>query len=255
MACRCEAIVAAQSVAAATHAAEAALDEIARVDALLSRFDPASEIARINRDATGGPVTVDREVFALLSRCVDAHRHTAGAFDITTGAPAPGAVSRLLSVNRTVRFGDDGIQLDLGGCGKGYALDCAAGLLRSVGVTNACLQVGTSSVVGLGSAPDGNGWPIALVDPRDRNVEVSQIRLMDQALSTSAVNDTVDIRDPRTGRPVMGPQSCTAVARSAFSAEIWSTAGLILGRDGLRELHDPGPEPWEEVSWLAEENG
>jgi FAD:protein FMN transferase len=183
MACLCEVFVVHDSLAEASRAAEAALEEIGRVESLLSRFDPASEVSRINRDAARGPVMVDHELFALLSRCVAACQTTRGAFDITAGITRE--AWRLMESQHSIQFENEHVQLDLGGCGKGYALDCAGAVLRAAGVTRAALHAGTSSVLAIGTPPDDVGWPIALVDPRDRSREVTRVKLADRGLEAA----------------------------------------------------------------------
>lgn len=263
MACQCEAVVVHDSLAEATRAAEAALDEVARVESRLSRFDPASEIARINRNASRGPVTLDHELFTLLQGCFTAWHNTHGAFDIAAGSrsdsagqPITLACSRLLEPPRAIEFTDPGLQLDLGGCGKGYALDRAADVLRSAGVTQACLHAGTSSVLALGAGPDGHGWPIALVDPRDRQRELRRVSLVDRGLATSAlVEGDAGTIDPRTGQPVRATRSCTVTARTAFTAEVWSTAGLVMGPGQVAALAGQHREVVHQVYWTEPDRG
>src|SRR5436305_1118106 len=94
---------------------EAALDEVSRVERLLSRFDPASETSRINREAGSRPVLVDREMFAILRDCRDWSERTGGYFDLCAGS-VPGSIS-LDDEARTVRLLDRAARLDFGGFG------------------------------------------------------------------------------------------------------------------------------------------
>lgn len=255
MACRCEVVVVHASRHHALRSAEAALDEISRVEQLLSRFDPTSEIARINREASHGPVRLDFEVFQLISACLEACHQTGGAFD-----PAVSAVgsqpNRILldKARRTVQLADPQVQLDLGGCGKGYALDCAGQRLKSLGVTDACLHAGTSSVLALGSPPDAPGWPVGICDPRDREREAHRLSLSHQGLSTSVVSaSNPDVIDPRQGEALTGIRSCTVVSQTAWLSEIWSTAVLVSGRETASQL-PAFHKAVEQIFWLEPAN-
>src|SRR5262249_7434368 len=121
--------------------ADAVLEEVVRVERLLSRFDPSSEIARINRLAGQHPVVVDFEVFAILKACRAYHRLTGGYFDVTAthaaGQADTGEAGDALVLDegrRTVSFARPGLAIDPGGFGKGYALDRARALMRTFDV-------------------------------------------------------------------------------------------------------------------------
>lgn len=171
-------------------AADEALDEIERLDAQLSIYNPASELSGINARAALGPVRVEPGLFRLLADALRLSRASAGAFDITvaplmrcwgfmrdTGRlPDPVALAgardcvgagRVILDERefTVRFARPGVMLDLGSIGKGYALDRAAERLREAGVSSAFLHGGTSTVCALGAPPDADAWKVALPQP------------------------------------------------------------------------------------------
>ena len=109
--------------------AVAMLEEILRLDGVLSRFDPRSEIARVNREAGKTAVRVDRELFALLETCEQGRLATNGFFDVTQGGGW-----ELDAANSAVRLANAEAQIDLGGVGKGYALDCGREILRRFNV-------------------------------------------------------------------------------------------------------------------------
>ena len=128
---------------------EAVLDEIERVESLLSCFDPASEIYRVNQSASTTPVLVDYELYAVLQDCVDRFACTDGFFSvarvarvvndassITRGQSAPRLplteAVELVDEQRMVRFTDENVVIDLGGYGKGYALDSAGTYLGPI---------------------------------------------------------------------------------------------------------------------------
>lgn len=219
------------------HAAgSTALDEISRLSERWSRFSPMSEICRVNREAAHGWVRVDRELFAVLVACEHWRQTTAGAFDIAgrPGMISPAESPVILDHSRSaIRFASPEIRLDLGGYGKGAALDAASQVLHAVGVEHALLQIGTSSIVALGDSPQGTGWPIALRHPNRAAEIVQQLTLQNAALSTSATfhpgQTTSDLLDPRTGQPLTTQRSVTICAPTAAEAEAWSTACVVVG--------------------------
>jgi thiamine biosynthesis lipoprotein len=268
-------------------AGEEALDEIDRIEARLSLFRPDSEIAQVNARAAREPVQVSPEVFSLLRLARDLSEQTGGAFDITV-APLvrcwgfmarEGRVPDALELEaarartgihlvhfdaaaRTIRFEREGVMLDLGAIGKGYAIDRAVELLREAGVTSGLIHGGTSAVYAIGHPPESDAWRIAIAAGSDPSVEpklatkgtgdsVDATRvfdLSDEALSVSAVrgkcfrvNDTVlgHVLDPRTGRPTRGTALSAVVLPSATEADALSTALLVAGvagHDAIRGL-------------------
>lgn len=206
--------------------AVAVLEEILRLDGTLSRFDPRSEIARVNREAGKAAVRVDRELFALLETCEQARQATNGFFDVTQGGGLE------LDENAcTVRLAGSDARIDLGGIGKGYALDRGREILRRFHVTNALLQGGTSSVLAVGD----EAWPIDLRHPINPDAIVGRIELANRGLSCSAArhNDrqASDVVNPLTGAPLVGDDACVVLAENATEAEIFSTALLAMGRE------------------------
>jgi thiamine biosynthesis lipoprotein len=137
---------------------EAALREIEDLHTRLTRFEHASLIAHINRNASHTPVGLDVATFELFEQATAVKRQSHGAFDITLGTG-----DLILDRNgHTLAFDRAGVTLDLGGIAKGYALDCAAEILRAGGIDAALLHGGTSSVLAVGAPPDRTAWRIAL---------------------------------------------------------------------------------------------
>jgi thiamine biosynthesis lipoprotein len=219
--------------------AGAVLDEVERVERLLSRFDPRSEVARINREAAGRAVRIDTEVFAILETCWRAWKRTHGYFDVTVPASSFAAVvldPRL----RTVRFDAPGLALDLGGIGKGYALDRGAEIAVAQGVRSAFLHGGTSSILALGHDPGGRPWTIGVRDPCARGrggetAELFQVGLSGRGFSCSATRAPgqadSDLIDPHRREPVPGMSGCVVLAGDATGAEVLSTALLCMGKE------------------------
>ena len=169
---------------------------------------------------------------------------------------------RLNSPDRTVRFAREGVMLDLGAIGKGYAVERAAEILRAAGVKSALLHGGTSTVCAIGSPPGAESWKVAIEQPpagvwssaftQSEVVEPPEggipnelpgsLPLRDAALSVSAVwGRSFDaegktfghVIDPRTGWPVENAMLAAVVLGSATETDALSTALLTLGRAGL----------------------
>jgi thiamine biosynthesis lipoprotein len=244
-------------------ATAAALDELDRVDRLLSHYRRDSPLSRLNRQASGGPVVVDRELLEVLAVCLRWSRDSDGAFDVTVGplmkawgffgdegrvpsepdlARARAAVGyRHVVLDRdagTVRFDRRGVELDLGGIGKGYAVDRVVELLRRRGVRSALVNLGGSSVYGLGSPPGAEAWEVAVQDPTDPRKQALAVPLRDRALSVSGSysryfeRDGVvysHIMDPRTGRPVTGVLSVAVLSASATGGDALDDVLFVQG--------------------------
>lgn len=214
--------------------------------ARLSVFDERSCVSVINRLAAETPVTIDRELLALIRRCLHAARVTGGAFDISLGAlmqthgfrPTPEETPpahfgwrsvRLDEHASAVRFSEPGIRLDFGGVAKGFALDLARDELRALGLVSGLLQGGTSSVVGIGHSPDGRPWRVRAM-PDDPSAPV--VDLTDLAMSVSAptgrmANGKGHIMDARSASPSSGCLAACVVGPSAEVCEVWSTALVV----------------------------
>ena len=215
---------------------EAALHEIEDWHDRLSRFDSGSFVSHLNARAAREPVALDDDLFDLLAECVEMQRVSEGAFDVTVGTG-----SLLLDHDRrTVRFAHQATTIDLGGVGKGHALDHAAAILREHGVGCALLHGGTSTVVAIGAPPGESAWQIALACDGASAV----VRLGDASLSVSGAH----VIDPRAGAPCCAAIRAAVVGPSARQTDIWATALVVLGRRpsavpaGLATLIETGDE-------------
>lgn len=191
MATRFEMVLHGENAVALRAAGEEALAEIERLEAQLSLYRGASEIAHLNARAAQEPVRVAPSLFALLEQARQLHRESGGAFDITMAPlvrcwgfmggegqlPEATALAEArarvgmdlveLDPDRlTVRFARPGVMLDLGAIGKGYAVERATDILRQDGVTSALVHGGTSTVFGLGHPPEAESWRVAVESPR-----------------------------------------------------------------------------------------
>lgn len=270
-----EVLVVGEDAEQLTSAAEAALDEIERIAMRFNRHHPQSEVARVNREAARSPVRIDRELAWLVALGQTAWEATGGVFDLACG-PIAGAESatwrdvRFDPAEGTIAFAREGVRLDLGAIGKGYALDRAAEILVEQGVTCGLLHGGTSSVLALAADPaTPAGWPIALSDPWPAAegadaIPLATLSLARQALSCSFVfppergaesgeqpsSRPSDVIDPRSGQALAEQAGCVVVTESATEAEILSTAALCLGREAAAAFLIARPEAAWHLGWM-----
>jgi thiamine biosynthesis lipoprotein len=207
---------------------------------------------------------VHPELALALTEMRRLHRATSGAFDPAVGslvaiwrnndrppanllaATRPPTLDEALTVDGSHVTLASGVVLDAGGFGKGWALDRIAERLRAGGARAAYLDFGGSSQLAVGAPPGSpEGW-IVLIAGLDAGEVLGAIRLKDAALSTSralaAGDEAGPIVDPRTRRPVAPPRLATVLAREAATAEAWSKATIILGREGLERARREGVE-------------
>ena len=249
-------------------AGEEALEEVDRLEAQLSLYRPSSEIAHVNARAAREAVRVTPTLFGLLHHAQILSGETGGAFDITIGPlvrcwgfmggkghlPEPGELEEarakvgmhlvhLNAEDSTVRFEREGVMLDLGAIGKGYAIERAAEVLREAGVQSALLHGGTSTIYALGHPPEAEFWFVAVEKPEQEasSTPLAKIPLTDEALSVSAVwgrsfenegKSYGHVLDPRTGQPAANASLAAVVLPSATETDALSTALLTVGEGG-----------------------
>jgi thiamine biosynthesis lipoprotein len=279
MACEFQVFLTADHPPEAPDAALAALDLIDRLEDQLTVYREHSEMSCINRKAASRPVSVEPQLFALLERATQLFHETNGAFDITAGplakvwgffyrqgrmpsdeelqaalARVGGPHVQLEVQTQTISLAREGMELNLGSIGKGYALDRAAALMFDRGVENFLMHGGRSSVLARGAriptAAEANPWTVAIGHPLRPERELGLITLRNQALSTSGSATQSfqhqgqrfgHILDPRTGRPAQGVLSVVVIANDAATADALSTALYVLGPEKAEqfcERHD-----------------
>lgn len=274
MACEFQVFFNVGQYANATEAALEALDVIEGLEAQLSVFRPTSEVSRLNALAAEGPRPVESRLFELLQTALELSETTAGAYDITSSplwkawgfarhegkiptadqlAEARQCVGHqwlhLDPEQRTLYFRQDGVEINLGSIGKGYALDRAGEWLAAAGIDDFLFHGGQSSILARGSEiVDGRvadpahprGWPVGIRHPLHRNVRLAEVRLRNRALGTSGTENQFfryqgrrygHILDPRNGWPAEQLLSATVLAPTAALADALSTAFFVMGAE------------------------
>ena len=254
-------------------AAQAAFDEVRRLDSMLSNYKPESEWSEVNREAAQHPVRISPELFHLLEACQEYSRASDGAFDISVGplmkvwgfykgtghlphrAEVMAAMEKvgyrhvhLDPASLTVSFDRQGVELDPGGIGKGYAVDRMVDVLKQKGVTIALVAGSGSSIYGLGAPPDEpRGWHVTIRDPKNQRNNVADVYLKNESMSTSGSYEKFfraeghvysHIMDPRTGYPAPGMLSVSLITPRTIDSEAWAKPFFINGRQWAAK-HNP----------------
>lgn len=273
MASRCEIRLCTEDETAAQRWAQAAIDEVRRIEAKFSRYTEDSVTTRINRAAGGPALAVDDETAALLDFGATLWTSSGGRFDLTSGVlrrawrfdlgrlPAQEELDPLLGLigwpkvewdraARRLRLTREGMEIDFGGLGKEYAADRAAGALLAQGARHGFVSLG-GDVRALGAAPDGTPWRIGIQHPRAAGGEtMGAIDITTEGLATSGDYERyleIDgqrychILDPRTGWPAQHWRSVSVAAPVCVAAGACSTVAMLMPRDeALTFLREQG---------------
>jgi thiamine biosynthesis lipoprotein len=240
-----------------------AVEEIRRIEKLLTTFSDNSQTNLVNQNAGIKPVKVDREVFEIIKRSKRISDLTQGAFDITYGsadkrlwnfdkdmtslpdAATAAKMVRLINYRNiimdeakcTVMLKEEGMRIGFGGIGKGYAAERAKQVLKERGVKSGIVNA-AGDLSAWGRQPDGKEWTIGIADPDSARHPFSYINITDMAIATSGnyekfvmiggkkYSHTID---PKTGLPVQGIKSVTIISPNAEIADAMATPVMIMG--------------------------
>jgi thiamine biosynthesis lipoprotein len=248
------------------------MENMRRIDRLMSHYRPDSQLSQINIHGADGPVVVDPELFELIRTSIHFSEISEGAFDISYAsvgylydyarhlrptekeivAALPGVDYRNLVLDaprHAVGFARPGMRIDLGGIAKGYACDRGVEILQRYGIRNAIVTAGGDSRL-LGDRR-GRPWVVGIRHPDDKNRVVLSMPLSDVGISTSGDYERYfdedgvryhHIIDPKTGHSPSGVRSVTIIGPTATDTEGWSKTVFIKGPvEGLRLIEQyPG---------------
>ncbi len=255
-----------------------AIEEIKRIERLLTTFSNESVTFQINENAGIQPIVVPAEVFSLIQRCQMISQITQGAFDISYGGldkkfwnfdtkmtslPDPEIAKKsvelinyqniILDVDKkTVFLKKAGMRIGFGGIGKGYAAEMAKKILIENNVKSGIVNA-SGDLSAWGQQENGNPWTIGVADPNHRNEIFSTFNITNTAVATSGnyekfvmignkkYSHTID---PKTGFPVRGIKSVTIIAQNAEIADALATPvtvmGIEVGMDFINQLKNIG---------------
>lgn len=253
----------------ARQVAQAISDELDRIENLFSRFRPESEISQINRLKPGEWLSVSAEVYECLLAAADVQRDTGDAFDInvrslerdkdntlqTSGNKDVTSITLCLNISQSsgrfdVSLRNDmdciGVDLDLGGIGKGFALDKSLEIMSEWGVERALLHGGTSAVLAVGAPSEAfSGWSVGVAEKWECPNIAKTVILKDRALSGSGIDKKGEhIIDPRTGNPAKGHLAVYVSHPSAAVADALSTAFMVMDAKELEAYCTRNKEVW-----------
>jgi len=272
MGTRCYVELWADEPAKGNDAIDAVMAELRRIDSLMSHYKPESQLSQINQYANERPVQVDKELFDLIKLSTHYSQITEGAFDITYASvgylynypqhirPTEAQIRQALpAVNwrnmlldeehHTVRFEHPGMRIDLGGIGKGHAVDRGIDVLKARGIARALVTAGGDSRI-IGDRM-GRPWLVAIRHPDNPSKVVTRIPLSDSAVSTSGDYERYfdedgvryhHIIDPRTGHSASKVRSATILAPTATQTDGMSKTAFVLGAEKALEIINRMPE-------------
>ena len=271
-----EVMAAADEQSALDGATAGAKKRLESLEARLSIFQPVSEISNLNRSAGKSSVRLSRETAEVLGLALRYAEGSGGAFDPTVGQlvrfwgfnkgsppaslPNQEEIATVLQrvgychliVSNGAAFLDrEGMEVDLGGIAKGYAVDVCWREMAANKVKNFMVNLG-GNIRCRGTAESGRAWSVGVKDPFDRDRNIGAIRLADgMAVATSGNYEKFveiggkrysHIVDPRTGRPVEGVASVTVIATNAVEADAMSTAIFVLGMKDAKPVLSRMPD-------------
>jgi thiamine biosynthesis lipoprotein len=266
----------------ARQAAAAAFAELEQIESRLSRYVETSDLFRVNRLGRGQATVVHIDTFQCLRIALEVQAATGGAFDAAYGSARSvgqtflsadevsthGPLIELIEAGCSVHVLADGVRLDLGGIGKGFALDRMAAMLAEWDITAALLCASTSTVLALDAPPGEPGWTVHLACEPSNSVPLlgtssvahnlpsehclfqavahrgeRRVYLANQAISGSgtAVRGA-HIIDPRTGRPAEGKFRAWSIAPTGAEADALSTAFMVMSESEIHEFCERRPE-------------
>ncbi len=244
----------------AGRASRAAFNEVDRLENMLSRYAENSDVSRINLLSPLETAVVDEDTIECLSIAQKAYELTDGAFNITIGNlieawkrndsdSAEKLQSKLIfpemfEINQqenTVKMLREGVNIDLGGIGKGYAVDVIAKVLAEWGIKRAFIHGGGSSILALDAPKEKAGWPIVVRNPIDESAIVHLV-MANEAVSCSGLQRGEHIINPFTAKPIIDRRACLVrMNKNSAFADALSTAGMIMPVSAIAALQEKLP--------------
>jgi thiamine biosynthesis lipoprotein len=270
-----ELIVGSSNAEQANHILHSGLEEIERIEGLLSEFREGSSTYIINKNAGIRPVSVNDEVFALLIRCQRISMLTQGAFDISVGPlkrtyqfknkefqlPAKKKLQEArhlvgfqkIQLDKTVKevfLPIRGMHISFAAIGKGYAADCVKKSWLEKGVTSGVINA-SGDLTTIGKRPNGVPWNVGIAHPDNKDTFIISLPVMDSSVATSSDHEQHFIHNgiryshninPITGVPVAGIKSVSIISKSAELCDALATAVYVMGKEVGMHLLNQFPQ-------------
>lgn len=240
-----------------------AIEEIRRIEKLLTTFSNDSVTFQINENAGIRPIEVPKEVFDLIFRCQMISKMTQGAFDISYGSidkkfwnfdlnmtslPDKDVAKKAVELinyeniilnekDKTVFLKNKGMRIGFGGIGKGYAAECAKKILKQNGIESGIVNA-AGDLTAWGYQENGEAWTIGIADPNKKESVFSTFNITNTSVATSGNYEKfvlIDGKkyshtiDPKTGYPISGIKSVTIIAENAEIADALATPVTVMG--------------------------
>ncbi|VAW21616.1 hypothetical protein MNBD_BACTEROID01-2451 [hydrothermal vent metagenome] len=261
MGTRCDVLLADVDEESGEQVLQLVKNKMIQIESQLSRFIPQSPISRLNRAGKGEWLYTSQTVWEVLTICYDFFQVSNGVFDITLaplinlwkanhgGGQIPGdEIERAKAIcgfdkvvfdfeKQRLRFLSDGVGFDLGGIGKGFAIDTIKKVLLNQKIERAIINLGDSSVLALGQHPNGEDWPIGIRNAYSKNEYIHVFQVNNETVTTSGtVYNTeknkkgvrLHIINPLSGKPIESPCSVSVKSDSATFGEFLATTWVIL---------------------------
>ena len=217
---------------------------IHQLEKIANYYDPASELASVNRTASVSPVVLSEELFGMIDLCLEYNTKTLGCFDVTIHSDNYDQNTIhsvcLSAESRSIFFQRKGVTINLSGFLKGYALERVKDILKAHGINNALINMGNSSVLALGNHPAGLGWKIDFgnqpgLEPKNKE---QSILLINECLTTSGNNsaERKHIIFPQNGELIEGIKEVAVVTQSGAIGEILSTSLFVADAEQNKSL-------------------
>ena len=252
-----------------------AIEEIERIEKLISEWQPHTQVSEVNRNAGIKPVKVDKELFELTKRALYYSKISNGAFDISTAAldkvwkfdgsmtekPTEESIAKSIehvgyqhivldSVHSTIFLQKSGMKIGFGSIGKGYAADKGRELMQKLGVQAGIVNA-SGDIATWGTQPNGKPWRIGINNPFKRQHTAKILKLKNSAVATSGSYEKyaeidgvryAHIINPKTGYPSTGLTSVTIYGPSSEFANALSTSIMVLGEKEGKKMAKKYPK-------------
>lgn len=252
-----------------------AIDEIERIENLISEWRPQTQISKVNQNAGIQAVKVDDEIIELTRRAIVFSELSNGAFDISfasidkvwkfdksmTKLPSKRKIRKSVekidyrnilidTIHQTLFLKKKGMKIGFGSTGKGYAADKAKELLMSQGIEAGLINA-SGDISCWGFPPDSDSWTVGITNPLKKNAVFATVPLHGKSVTTSGNYEkfaTINgkrythIIDPRSGWPVQGLASVTVFGPSAEMCNGFSTSIMVLGQEKGLEMLNQYPD-------------